>query len=59
MSRCGFKTWENSTKAVPFIITFHRKFTFLTETIKVLSKYLHINLKINFYTCTYGIFLQC
>ena len=40
------KTREDSTKGVPFVVTFHSKRRFLTKKIKKLSKYLHIDLEV-------------
>ena len=40
------KTREDSTKGVPFVVTFHPKLTFLTKKINELSKYLHIDLEV-------------
>ena len=40
------KTLEDSTKGVPFAVTFHSKLPFLARKIKELSKYLHINLEV-------------
>ena len=34
---------EDSTKGVPFVVTFHPKLTLLVKRIKDLSKYLHID----------------
>ena len=40
------KTREDSTKGVPFVVTFHPKLTFLAKKIKELSKYLHLDLEV-------------
>ena len=40
------KTREDSTKGVPFVVTFHSKLTFLTKKINELFKYLHIDLEV-------------
>ena len=40
------KTREDSTKGVPFVVTFHPKFTFLAKKIKELPKYLHLDLEV-------------
>ena len=40
------KTREDSTKGVPFVVTFHLDLTFLAKKIKELSKYLHLDLEV-------------
>ena len=40
------ETWKDSTKLVPFVVTFHPKLTFLGKKIKGLSKCLHIDLEV-------------
>ena len=40
------KTQEDSTKGVPFVVTFHPKLTFLVKKIKELSIYLHLHLEV-------------
>ena len=40
------KTREDLTKGVPFVVTFHPKLTFLAKKIKLLSKYLYIDLEV-------------
>ena len=40
------KTREDSTKGVPFVVTFHPKLTFLANKIEEFSKYLHLDLEV-------------
>ena len=40
------ETWKDSTKLVPFVVTFHSKLTFLAKKIKGPSKCLHIDLEV-------------
>ena len=40
------KRQEDSTKGVPFVVTFHPKLIFLAKKIKELSKYLHLDLEV-------------
>ena len=40
------KTWKDSTKGVPFVVTFHSKLTLLAKKIKQLSKYLNLDLEV-------------
>ena len=38
--------WEDSTKGIPFFVTFHPKLTFFAKKIKKLSDYLHIGFEV-------------
>ena len=40
------ETWKDSTKLVPFVVTFHSKLTFLAKKIKGPSRCLHIDLEV-------------